>query len=107
ICDPNPCGAGKCQITEKFTVDCICPPGKTGSLCNRDDVYLKKASKNTTVVGAVLGTLLAITIVLIIVYIVRQRKNSYSEDFTPAPRMDNAEMAERRPMRGVTNRAYQ
>ncbi|GFQ74872.1 hemicentin-2 [Trichonephila clavata] len=71
ICDPNPCGAGKCQITEKFTVDCICPPGKTGSLCGRDDVYLKKASKNTTVVGAVLGTLLAITIVLIIVYIVR------------------------------------
>ncbi|GBN91381.1 hypothetical protein AVEN_138369-1, partial [Araneus ventricosus] len=36
-----------------------------------------------------------------------QRKNSYSEDFTPAPRVDNAEMIERRPMRGVTNRAYQ
>ncbi|GBN62478.1 hypothetical protein AVEN_68600-1 [Araneus ventricosus] len=59
-----------------------------------------EAGKSTKVVGAVLGTLLGIVIILIIVYIVRQRKNSYSEDSTPAPRVDNSEMIERRPMRG-------
>ncbi|CAL1295965.1 unnamed protein product [Larinioides sclopetarius] len=107
LCDANPCGKGTCKLTKENTVDCTCPAGYTGSFCNREDVNLAKASKATKVVGAILGTLLAIVIILIIVYVVRQRKNSYSEDFTPAPRVDNAEMVERRPMRGVTNRAYQ
>ncbi|KAF8777643.1 Tenascin-X like protein [Argiope bruennichi] len=107
LCDPNPCNKGSCQVTKEFAVECKCQVGYTGSFCKDEDVNLAKASKATKVVGAVLGTILAIVIILIIVYIVRQRKNSYSEDFTPAPRVDNAEMVERRPMRGVTNRAYQ
>ncbi|GIX97411.1 hypothetical protein CEXT_389251, partial [Caerostris extrusa] len=84
-----------------------CNLGVSGSFCNREDKYLQKAKQSTTVVGAVLGTLLAVVVVLILVYVIKKRQNTYSEDFTPAPRADNAEMVERRPMRGVTNRGYQ
>ncbi|GIY11142.1 hemicentin-2 [Caerostris darwini] len=106
LCEPNPCVKGSCLVKDN-KIDCTCNLGVSGSFCNKEDKYLQKAKQSTTVVGAVLGTLLAVVVVLILVYVIKKRQNTYSEDFTPAPRVDNAEMVERRPMRGVTNRGYQ
>ncbi|XP_042910444.2 adhesive plaque matrix protein 2 [Parasteatoda tepidariorum] len=105
--DPNPCSDGQCSLTSGGMVDCSCKVGYSGSYCNKKDVALAGAHKKTVVVGAVLGTILGVLILAVIVYVVKQRKNSHSEDFSPAPRLDNAEMTERRPMRGISNRAYQ
>ncbi|KFM70020.1 Hemicentin-2, partial [Stegodyphus mimosarum] len=109
LCNPNPCGDnGVCSLKDNKMFDCSCKTGYEGTLCDRNDVAYANAKKGTTVVGAVLGVILAICLIAFFLYVRRIRKNSDSEDFSPVPtRQDNAEMTERRPVRGVTNRGYQ
>uniref|UniRef100_A0A2L2Z9U4 Hemicentin-2 n=1 Tax=Parasteatoda tepidariorum TaxID=114398 RepID=A0A2L2Z9U4_PARTP len=87
-------------------VDCSSKGGYSVAYCNINDAAIAGAHKKTVVDGAVLGTILGDLILAVNVYVDKQRKNSHSEDFYPAPRLDNAEMTERRTMRGISNRAY-
>ncbi|XP_035217001.1 neurogenic locus notch homolog protein 2-like [Stegodyphus dumicola] len=98
LCTPNPCGDnGVCSISDDKMFDCKCKTGYEGTLCDRNNVAYANAKTATTVVGAVLGVILAICLIAFFLYVRRVRKNSDSEDFSPVPtRQDNAEMTERR-----------
>ncbi|XP_054717786.1 neurogenic locus notch homolog protein 1-like isoform X2 [Uloborus diversus] len=71
LCTPDPCYKGTCLVKDK-AFDCNCELGYSGSLCNREDSPLKKANKSIKIVGAVLGTLLGVTILLFIAYVWRE-----------------------------------
>ncbi|CAL1295961.1 unnamed protein product [Larinioides sclopetarius] len=107
ICNPNPCVHGDCMKIGNNHFECKCSPGYNGLLCDLQDENFKRAKTNTIIVGAVLGGVLLIVIILSIASISRLKKKK--EMIENSDRMlYGTEMTERRGGEaGAINNAYQ
>ncbi|XP_054717746.1 neurogenic locus notch homolog protein 1-like [Uloborus diversus] len=107
ICNPSPCDHGDCSVVGDHEYECSCDAGFTGSMCNLEDAHFKQARTRTVIVGAVLGGILLLTLVLAFVVITRLRKQKYHEDSNQAF-YNGTEMIERRTVdMGSINNAFQ
>ncbi|XP_076330887.1 uncharacterized protein LOC143236486 [Tachypleus tridentatus] len=64
MCDDNPCeGRGECELL-KNDFFCKCKEGYSGRLCDTQDEILKNAKMKTIIVGAILGSILLLIIII-------------------------------------------
>ncbi|XP_013782292.1 protein jagged-1b-like, partial [Limulus polyphemus] len=82
MCEDNPCGGrGECK-TLKNDFFCKCKEGYSGRLCDTKDEILKSAKMKTIIVGAVLGSILLLVIIIAGVSIskLKSKKKVHNDD---------------------------